>query len=613
LSTNKDKQPFDPVIDPVLILDRGGRLLRANRAFYKATGLDPQSAVGLPLTEFAHPEGKSQLCEVCADYLKAVPDPGDATNTSSSSNQIDIRFHGIYTAHGERLGTMQIIRDLTVLSHSGEDEIAHLRRSLSRAYDAVYAASPEGELIWTNDRASELLGFASESIQEEFCLKSIHPEDSSRIRAAFELAAGGEAQRSEVRLLMTDGETRRILVTNSPMYAEGRVVAVLGIMRDITEEREAAEQAMRSDKLRALGQLAWGVAHNFNNSLTAVLGYTQLVLNKISDPTIQRNLKTVEKAALDAAKMVQRIQNFARQGKDDAAAPADLNQIIRDALDLTRSRWRDDARAAGIVYDVIFRPEEGVIALCDQSAMREVFVSIIINAIEAMPSGGRLTITTTVDGEDLVANFVDTGLGMTGETRQRIFEPFYTTKGAKGQGMGLAVTYGIVERHGGEIQVTSEPGHGSTFTISLKRAPEPQAAPIYADGHPTVRSSSVLVVDDEAPIRVLLSDLLRARGHKVMTAEDGLAGLRAVEHMRFDMVITDLSMPGADGWSIIEETRRRSPETKVVILTGYGGFAELAVPGGDTSVVDALISKPFNIAEIDLTINRLLVRDEYPV
>ena len=613
MSTNKSKHASDPLGDPVLILDREGRLLRGNRAFYQATGLDPQSARGLPLTEFAHPDGKSQLCKVCADHINHATQPPNGEEPVSSTDQIDTWQHGIYNAQGELLGTMQIVRDLTVVSLSGEEQISLLRHSLSDAYDAVYAASLEGKILWANNRASDLLGLESESVVGEFFLKSVHPEDSSRVRAAFELAAGGEAQRSEVGFLMTDGETRSLLVTYSPIYAEDRVVGVLGIMRDITEERQAAEQAMRSDKLRALGQLAWGVAHNFNNSLTAVLGYTQLVLNKITDPTIQRNLKTVEKAALDAAKMVQRIQNFARQGKDDAAAPADLNQIIRDALDLTRSRWRDDARAAGIVYDVIFRPEEGVVALCDQSAMREVFVSIIINAIEAMPSGGRLTITTSVEGGNLVTNFADTGLGMTGETRQRIFEPFYTTKGAKGQGMGLAVTYGIVERHGGEIEVTSEPGQGSTFTITLKRAPEPEALPFYADGHPTVRSSSVLVVDDEAPIRVLLSDILRARGHKVMTAEDGLAGLRAVEHMRFDMVITDLSMPGADGWSIIEETRRRSPGTKVVILTGYGGFAELAVPGGDTSVVDALISKPFNIAEIDLTINRLLVRDEYPV
>ena len=604
---------FDPMTGPTLILDREGHFLRANRAFYQTTGLDPQSAASLSLAEITHPDGESESCEVCTDYLKPASVTPNEDATSSARDQIQIRLHDIYTAHGECLGTMQMIRDLTVISRSAEAELAFLRHSVDSVYDAVYAASVGGKLLWANNRATDLLGLESESLEGESYLKSIHAEDSDRVRSAFELAAGGEAQRSDTRFLMRDGETRRMMVTNSPIYAEGSVVAVLGIMRDVTEERQEAEQSMRSDKLRALGQLAWGVAHNFNNSLTAVLGYTQLVLNKTSDPAIHRHLKTVEKAALDAAKMVQRIQNFARQGKDDAAAPADLNQTLRDALDLTRFRWRDDARAAGIAYDVIFRPEEGVIALCDQSAMREVFVSIIINAIEAMPGGGRLTITTLVERDHLLVGFVDTGSGMSGETRQRIFEPFYTTKGANGQGMGLAVSYGIVERHGGEIHVTSEPGHGSTFTIRLKRAPEPEAVPVYAGGHIAAGSSSVLVVDDEAPIRVLLSDLLRARGHKVMTAEDGLAGLRAVENMRFDMVITDLSMPGADGWTIIEETRRRWPDTKVVILTGYGGFADLASPGSDTSVVDALISKPFNIAEIDLTLNRLLVRDEYPI
>lgn len=604
---------FDPMTGPTLILDREGHFLRANRAFYQTTGLDPQSAASLSLAEITHPDGESESCEVCTDYLKPASVTPNEDAPSSARDQIQIRLHDIYTAHGECLGAMQVIRELTVISRSTEADLAHLRHSVDSVYDAVYAASVGGKLLWANNRATDLLGLESESLEGESYLKSIHAEDSDRVRSAFELAAGGEAQRSDARFLMRDGETRRIMLTNSPIYAEGSVVAVLGIMRDVTEERQEAEQSMRSDKLRALGQLAWGVAHNFNNSLTAVLGYTQLVLNKTSDPAIHRNLKTVEKAALDAAKMVQRIQNFARQGKDDAAAPADLNQTIRDALDLTRSRWRDDARAAGIAYDVIFRPEEGVIALCDQSAMREVFVSIIINAIEAMPGGGRLTVTTLVEGDHLLVGFVDTGSGMSGETRQRIFEPFYTTKGANGQGMGLAVSYGIVERHGGEIHVTSEPGHGSTFTIRLKRAAEPEAVPVYAGGHIAAGSSSVLVVDDEAPIRVLLSDLLRARGHRVMTAEDGLAGLRAVENMRFDMVITDLSMPGADGWTIIDATRRRWPDTKVVILTGYGGFADLASPGSDTSVVDALISKPFNIAEIDLTLNRLLVRDEYPI
>lgn len=608
MSRTKSKDSIDSISAPFLILDREGRLLRANRAFYRATGLDPRSSNGLSAPEIFHPDGKSQACEICNGQLSSTQ---NSAASFAEGSDVQVLLHDIHSANGGEPETAQIVWSRAIGDGSEQSEtgkhLAVLKSLGDSALDGMYAAALDGALFWANQHAMEILALEA-PVEGRLYLQSICTEDEARVRAAFGKAAAGESQRSEAGLIPCDGEPRRVLITHSPIYIEGNVVGVLGLVRDITEEKQETEQAMRSDKLRALGQLAWGVAHNFNNSLTAVIGYTQLVLNKTKDPGIERHLKTVEKAALDAAKMVQRIQNFARQGKDDAAAPADLNQTIRDSLDLTRSRWRDDARAAGIAYDVIFRPQEGVIALCDQSALREVFVSIIINAIEAMPSGGRLTITTLLEGNHIFINFADTGFGMTGETQQRIFEPFYTTKGAKGQGMGLAVTFGIVERHGGEIQVTSEPGHGSTFTIKLNRAPDPQEVSLYPEPDSTVRSSSVLVVDDEAPIRILLSDILRARGHKVMVAEDGLAGLKAVENLRFDMVITDLSMPGADGWTVIEETRRRWPETKLVILTGYGGFAELAVPGGDTSFVDALISKPFNIAEIDLTLNRLLVR-----
>lgn len=503
---------------------------------------------------------------------------------------------------------MQVIDDTTA---GLEKTTELLRHSLDGAYDAMYAASLDGKILWANRRAEELFGLNGARLEGESCFESIAPEDLDRARASFDLAARGDARGFEAQLVAGGTSARRVLVTNSPIYAAGTVAAVLGIVRDVTEERLATERMMRDDKLRALGQLAWGIAHNFNNSLTAVIGYTQLVLNRVSDDAIRRYLGTVEKSALDAAKMVERIQNFARQQKDDAMGQVDLNQTIRDALDLTRSRWRDDARAAGIAYDVIFRPADGVVTLCDQSAMREVFVDLIINSIDAMPEGGRLTITTSVEGNALFITFADTGSGMTDETRERLFEPFYTTKGAKGRGMGLAVTYGIIERHGGEIQVTSEPGHGATFAIKLSLSQEPDIEPECIPADYSVRPSSVLVVDDEAPVRVLLSEILRARGHRVLTAEDGLAGLRAVEQTRFDMVITDLSMPGADGWTVAGELRRRWPDTKLVILTGYGGFAELAVPGGDTSIVDALISKPFNVTEIDGTLNRLLARDEY--
>jgi PAS domain S-box-containing protein len=606
---------FDAMTDAVVITDIEDRVLQANRASQRLWRIEPQEAVGILLTELAHPKDDWRACEIC----KARREGNHAIffrrpEETAFGKYLEFHVDPIFNRHGERIGAVQVIRDLTEVRRAeaeAERSNALLRDLVDEAYDAVYATNLDGEFMWANKRTAELFGLESSSLVGKSYFESIHTDDLARVRHAFELAASGEAQRFEAQFLTSDGNTRSALVTNSPIYAEGKVAGVLGIMRDVTDERLAAEHVMRSDKLRALGQLAWGVAHNFNNSLTAVLGYTQLVLNKVSDPVLQRNLKTVEKAALDAAKMVQRIQNFARQSKDETTGRVDLNQTIYDALDLTRSRWRDDARAAGIAFDVIFRPTDGAIALCDQSAMREVFVNLIINAIEAMPDGGRLTITTAVEGDELLITFADTGSGMTGEIRQRIFEPFYTTKGAKGEGMGLAVTYGTIDRLGGEINVTSESGAGATFILRLKRAPDPSQSRAEVFGDRVVRPSSVLVVDDEAPIRVLLSDILRARGHKVLTAEDGLAGLRAVEKMRFDMVITDLSMPGADGWSVVDETRKRWPGTKLVIVTGYGGFAELAMPGGDSSAVDALISKPFNVAEIDLTINRLLTADGF--
>lgn len=388
---------------------------------------------------------------------------------------------------------------------------------------------------------------------------------------------------------------------------EDRVTAVLGIVRDVTKERMAAEQAMLNDKLRALGQLASGIAHNFNNSLTAILGYTQMVMGKTSDQMLLQYLRTVEMAALDSAKMVQRIQSFARQRQGETFISANLNHIIRDALDLTRSRWRDDARTTNIRYDIIFRPEEGVMVKCDPSALREVFVNIIINALDAMPEGGRLTLTTAVEGSQAVITVSDTGCGIAEDARQRIFDPFFTTKGHEGHGLGLAVAYGIVKRHSGEIEVESEQGQCAKFTLKFSLALIAEKEEPNANAGETAHRSYVLIVDDEAPIRLLLANLVRTLGHKVMMAENGLAALKALKGATFDLVITDLSMPALDGWSLVKEMRAHWPETKVIIVTGYGELGNAIVTEDNHRMADAFISKPFDLSDIGQKINKLLI------
>jgi PAS domain S-box-containing protein len=613
ISKGEWESTFHAMADSVAIVDSGDRLIRANKAFYEMLGLEPGIGIGESLTDLVHPQGDWDRCDVCKvrregrrAYIISQP----AFNRSG--RYIGVRVDPVFTAEGERMGTVQVVRDLSEVRKAEEEAEkagALLQNLVDGAYEAMFATQLSGTFLWANRRAADLFSINGQPLEGATFFQAIHSDDLARVRGHFEAAAHGEAQEFEARLLTAD-DVRQVLVTASPVYAAGEAVTILGVARDITSERLLAEQNSRNDKLRALGQLASGVAHNFNNSLTAVIGYTQMALTKIHDAVLTRHLKTVETAALDAAKMVQRIQNFARQRQDEAMAPCDLNQILRDALDLTRSRWRDDAHARGVVYDVIFRPTDRLVISCDQSAMREVFVNLIINALDAMPQGGRLIITTTVEREVLHLTFTDTGCGMTDDIRQRIFEPFFTTKGTRGYGMGLSVTYGIIERHGGDIHVTSELGSGSSFTIQLpirREVTDDSEDSVASLDHWSARTASVLVVDDEAPIRALLADLLRARGHKVLMAEDGLAGLRAIEGARFDLVITDISMPGVDGWAVVSEVRRRWPDTKLVIVTGYGGLVDQVFMGGESDLVDALISKPFNLAEIDSTINDLLL------
>lgn len=605
---------FDAMTDAVAIVDIDDNLVRANNAFYEMHGLSAEEAVGHLYTELAHPEDNWQDCEACIARRAGRQSLVLIRKEAETGVKVfEVRVDPLCNPAGERIGSVQVIRDLTeIKAAEAEAEKAGslLKNLVDSAFDVIYATDVEGRFLWANKRASELYGEDVAALEGQTFLRSIHQDDMETARKAFDMTVQGEAQMYECRFHPPDKGIRYALVTSSPIYSSNKVTAVLGIVRDITKERMSAEQSMLSDKLRALGQLASGIAHNFNNSLTAILGYTQMVMGKTFDTVLLQYLRTVEMAALDSAKMVQRIQNFARQRQGETLMTANLNQIIRDALDLTRSRWRDDARTAGISFDIIFRPEEGVAVRCDPSAIREVFVNIIINALDAMPEGGRLTVTTSVEGDKAVISFADTGCGIPEDMRQRVFDPFFTTKGPEGHGLGLAVAYGIVSRHNGEIEVESELGRGAIFTLKFPLAVIAETTDTRGRVGETARQSYVLVVDDEAPIRLLLSNLVRTLGHKVMMAENGLVALKTLEGASFDLVITDLSMPGLDGWSLAKEIRNRWPETKVMIVTGYGEMGDAIAPGSDRRMVDAFMSKPFDLSEIGRKINELLLDAE---
>ncbi|MCA1849895.1 MAG: PAS domain S-box protein, partial [Acidobacteria bacterium] len=396
---------------------------------------------------------------------------------------------------------------------------------LESARESIYAVDTEGRFQWFNTATTQATGYKSEELIGHSFLDITFEADRETAREHFERTLEGKPQTYEARFLSSDGSIRYALFDTAPLVVEGHTTGVLGIARDITEQKQERQRAAQADKLRALGQLASGVAHDFNNALTAILGRAQLMRRQVSDQTLAHNLDVIQTAAKDAAATVRRIQTFARQSPAKEFELLDASGLLRDAIEITRTRWENEARLRGLRYDVELHAVCPYYVLGSASELREVFVNLIVNAVDAMPKGGRLTISCERAGERLVLRFKDSGTGMAEDVRERIFEPFYTTKGAQGTGLGLAVSYGIIERHGGQFNVESEEGRGTTFEISLpatdlttgseKQPLAPRDAP----------SMSVLVVDDEEFVRETLADMLKLLGHRVGVVDGGREAL----------------------------------------------------------------------------------------
>jgi signal transduction histidine kinase len=356
------------------------------------------------------------------------------------------------------------------------------------------------------------------------------------------------------------------------------------------------DHLVRTEKLRALGEMAAGVAHDFNNLLAVIVGRTELLLRRAEEPELARGLETIHQAALDGAQTVRRIQEFTRTRRTRPFRRVDLLDIVREVAEMTRPRWKDEAQSRGISYEVEIDAAPAPWVAGRPEELREVFTNLLTNALEAMPAGGRLVFGLGAVDNGAVVTVRDTGIGMSPETARRVFEPCFTTKGPQGSGLGLAVVWGIVTRHGGTVEVQSRPGEGTTFTVRLpetRSLPEPPAGSVPI---PPTRPARVLVIDDEAGVRAVLRELLGGEGYTVVDVPDGPAGLALCETEAIDVVLSDVSMPGMSGWEVTPACRARFPDVPVGPITGWGDHldpAELARHG-----VRFVVAKPFEAAEV---------------
>jgi signal transduction histidine kinase/CheY-like chemotaxis protein len=375
--------------------------------------------------------------------------------------------------------------------------------------------------------------------------------------------------------------------------------------------KSTRDQLVISERLKALGQMAGGIAHDINNILAGVLGTAQLLSAKLAGPgaepeEVRSGLEGIEKAVLAGAETVRRIQDFTRIRKDLPGEAADINRVVRDAIEMTRPKWKSECRARGIAVDV--RHEAGDIPVTAGNAreLTQVVGSLIFNAVEAMPEGGAVTLRTYRDGGWIRLEVTDTGHGMSREVQARLFEPFFSTK-EESRGMGLSIVYGVISRYGGNIAVTSEEGKGATFTVSLpvlpvrtlrrrRKSARPGAGPFPA---------RILLVEDNELNRRLFQEALSLAGHEVSTAATGSDGLSLFARGAFDLVITDLTMPGISGWEVARGVKRSRPDVPVILLSGWSVHQEEAEV--KAAGVDHVIPKPCSLETLRDTVKTALL------
>ena len=508
-------------------------------------------------------------------------------------------------------GCIVIARDISDL-RDVEEEASKQRAFLSSlvdlAPDEIYTLDAEHRFSWMNQRAELDSGLTRSVLLGQDFSMIVTSESREEAGAAVQCTLAGEQKQFEVRTICADGRIRCMDAHTSPLWHDGSITGVMVFMSDITERKLAQERAARSDKLRALGELAAGVAHNLNNSLTVIQGRAQLLLMRSgADEPNKKSLEVITQAVGDCSQTLRRLLDFSRRGSTRVSAPVDLSELVVSSVEIARPKWQAESAHRTGTIEVRMRTPKAVLTLGDSSELREVVLNLIFNAVDAMPHGGAIEIGTRNDGLNACFWVADTGSGMPPEVIARIFEPFYSTKGERGTGLGLSASHGIIENHGGHINVTSEPGKGTRFEVvlPLHESSEPAVATPLAPTNGT-KAARVLVVEDEEKVRVLLNDAFRAYGHEVVEAATGAEALDRLDKAEFDLMVCDLGLPELSGLHVARWVKEFRPNLPVIIATGFSEM--IADEDYQKARIDQVIPKPYAVADVLAKANGLLAK-----
>jgi PAS domain S-box-containing protein len=480
---------------------------------------------------------------------------------------------------------------------------------------AVLASSPvgimtfdrEGKCLSANEAASRIFDIPMEQLCEK-CLQDLFVGSSEEFRRDYEeVLSSGVRKTCETLLHLKDGRARWFSIHMSRVIVAS-MANVMILLEDITDRKHSLDALVRSERLKAIGELSAGVSHNFNNLLQIIMSAAQMSqidmeLGKM--PSVAQNLQRIVTACQQGSATVRRLQRFTTPDKDDAAQKKvlDLSQIVSDAVEMTKVWWKTLPEKDGVKIDLITHLVPGCYVPGSESELFEVVVNLIKNAVEAIPEGGEIQIRTFSDEDEVILQVIDNGVGIAEENVGKIFEPFFTTKGVQRSGLGLSSSYGIVQNHKGTIEVSSKEGLGTHVMVKLPSA-YPRT-PIQADEIPvksTKKKLHIIAVDDLEPLVDIMQKGLEMWGHKVATALSAEEALQLYDLHKTDLIITDLAMPGMTGWELAKKIKELSSaagvkKPAIIMLTGWEDAAydtnEL-----ENSGVDAVLTKPLRMEEL---------------
>ena len=631
-------------LDAIISTDSKGYVTRVNRSFLELLGYTKAEALGRHMAEFSPLETGTYLSTTgegvsidqafmdrVAQTMTSLRRDGRLSNLEfylmrkdGTVIPVEENIVYFYDKNGTLSGAVGVVRDVTERKKA-EREIREgkefLEKIIAGSKDGIIICDERGDILSVNKAVEEMLSLDKEQIVGRHS-SELHADDTSergKVRERItELLEKGFTS-YETRYKRKDGKFVEVECYSSMISNNGTFIGGMSIVRDITERNRMQQQMLQSEKLRSLGELSGGVAHDFNNVLAAILGRVQLLKLQFKPPDgkqeqrksildLMRSLDIIEKASIDGAETVRRIQEFSRKRSDDRDfAQVDINELIDNALEFTRVRWKNNAESRGIKFSIHREYASLPPTSASASEIREVLTNIINNALDAMPQGGGLTLRTFAEDSYLCIQIADTGAGMSEAIRQRIFDPFFTTKGVHSTGLGMSISYGIINRHQGTIAVESSEGKGTTFTIKLPAIKDRLSHHEQLKDIPVKqRKAKVLVIEDEETVRQLLSDILASGDHDVEVAAGGLQGIEAFNSKSFDLVFTDLGMPDMSGWEVAESIKNTNRQTPVVLVTGWN--VDITSEGEKGNLVDAVIQKPFEVDQVLGSVQKLVVR-----